>query len=211
MVLVDGFQHLSLERDLNLLLIDVSDLIGLQKLLPYGRLREPLSGVRRATGVIFTRAGVPENLNLTKQILKNVVGAPVLSIVTSFKAKYLMAGNEEFVHDSSWLQGKRILMFSGIANAASFRNLVDRFDVKIVDELVFSDHKTYTPEILKNIHAQAERSHAQVLLTTEKDLVKVHPLWKYSQPVLALTLDLQFLDGQDKLEGQLSRIFQHVS
>lgn len=205
-VLDDGFQHLSLNRDLNLLLIDVSDMTGMQSLLPLGRLREPLSGVRRATNIIFTRV---EDLEKTKSVqnhIETVAGYAVSPISTRFAVQHVTRDIGEEGHDPSWLHGKRSLIFSGVANARSFLNLVERHGAQVVDELTFSDHMTYTPEVIREIQERGERAQAQVYLTTEKDLVKVTPLWSYPEPVWALSLGIQFLHGQETLEAQLSRM-----
>ena len=205
-VLDDGFQHLHLDRDVNLLLVDVSDFVGMQSLLPVGRLREPLSSAQRATDIIFTRVEDPEDMKPIWHALQSVLGGVVSPIVTRFDVQYLTCGNDEVEHDTSWLQGRRVLLFSGVANALSFRHLVEQLDAQVVDELTFSDHKHYTPEVLRHIQERAEKAQAQACLTTEKDLVKVKPLWPYPDPVWALSLGIQFLDGQDKLESQLNAV-----
>jgi len=206
-VLDDGFQHLTLERDVNLLLVDVSDIDGMQSLLPIGRLREPLSGAQRATEIIFTRVENPEEMKPARQALEAAaVGGARFPIATRFDALRLTCGNDAMTHDPSWLEGKRVLIFSGVANALSFRHLVERLGGQVVDELRFSDHVTYTPETLRQIQARAEQARAEVRVTTEKDLVKVKLLWTYSEPVWAVSLGVRFLDGQDKLEAQLRRI-----
>ena len=205
-VLDDGFQHLTLERDVNLLLVDVSDIDGMQSLLPIGRLREPLSGAQRATEIILTRVENPEEMRPARQALEAAVGGARFPIATRFDALRLTCGNDAMTHDPSWLEGKRVLIFSGVANALSFRHLVERLGGQVVDELRFSDHVTYTPETLRQIQARAEQARAEVRVTTEKDLVKVKLLWTYSEPVWAVSLGVRFLDGQDKLEAQLRRM-----
>ena len=205
-VLDDGFQHLNLVRDFNLLLVDVSDSTGMQALVPMGRLREPLSGAQRATDIIFTRVGDSEDLSTVSQALESAIGGAVSPITTHFDARLLTSGNGDVTHEPSWLQGKRVLLFSGVANARSFRRLVERLGAQVVDELIFSDHMTYTPDTLRQIQERAEKAQADVRVTTEKDLVKVKPLWSYPEPVWAVSLGVQFIEGREKLEAQLGRI-----
>jgi tetraacyldisaccharide 4'-kinase len=104
------------------------------------------------------------------------------------------------------LQGKRVLLFSGVANARSFRCLVEGLDAQVVDELIFSDHMTYTPDTIRQIQERADKAQADVRVTTEKDLVKVKPVWPYPEPIWALSLGIQFLDGRDRLEARLDCI-----
>jgi len=205
-VLDDGFQHVGLARDLNLLLIDISDSVGMQSLLPVGRLREPLSEAQRATSIIFTRVEDLEEMEPMRQRLERAVGKAVSPIATRFEAERLTSRNGDVVHDPSLLKGKRVLIFSGVANASSFRRLVEGLAAQVVADLRYSDHMTYTEETLRQIHEQADKVQAQVLLTTEKDLVKVQPLWPYSDPVWALSVGIKFLEVQDRLEAQLQTI-----
>lgn len=205
-VLDDGFQHVNLHRDLNLLLVDVSDAAGMQALLPVGRLREPLSEAQRATMIMFTRVENIQDLEPMGQRLERAVGRSVDPIATRMEAEGLTCGNGGLTKDLSWLRGKRVFIFSGVANASSFRRLVERLGAQVVHERIFSDHMTYTLEILCQIHEQAEKVNAQVLVTTEKDLVKVKPLWPYPDQVWALSVGIQFLEGQDRLEAQLLSI-----
>ncbi len=205
-VLDDGFQHMSLHRDLNLLLVDASDSVGMQALLPVGRLREPLSEAQRATNVIFTRVEDLQDMESMGQLLERSVGKSIDPIATRMEAEGFTCGNGDLTKDLSWLRGKRVFIFSGVANAPSFRRLVDRLGAHVVDECIFSDHMTYSPETLSQIHERVEKVNAQILVTTEKDLVKVKPLWPYPDPVWALSVGIQFLEGQDRLEAQLLSI-----
>jgi tetraacyldisaccharide 4'-kinase len=205
-VLDDGFQHLNLERDVNLLLVDVSDHAGLQSLLPLGRLREPLKEVMRATDIIFTRVENQEDRNLVQHTLEAAIGESLFPLTTRFDLKGIICGGSDTVHDPFLLQGKRVCLFSGIANPGSFRRMVERQEASIVDELIFPDHMAYTPETLQKIQDQAGKAQAQIIVTTEKDLVKVQPLWSFADPVWAISLGVQFLEGQDKLEAKLQDI-----
>ncbi len=205
-VLDDGFQHVKLERDVNLLLVDVSDSAGIQSLLPVGRLREPLSGAQRATSVIFTRVEDLAEMESMRHGLERAMGKTVSPIAMRFEAERLTSENGEKVHDPSWLKGKRVLIFSGVANASSFRRMVEGQGAQVADELTFPDHMRYTNETLRQVQAQAKKTQAQVLVTTEKDMVKVQPLWAFTDPVWALSLGIQFLKGQDRLEAQLQSI-----
>ena len=205
-VLDDGFQHLGLERDLNLLLIDVTDSAGLQGLLPFGRLREPLSGAQRATGIIYTRVGNVENLEPIRQMVTSVVGGLVPSIATQFEAQTLVCENGNSREHLGCLQGISVLIFCGIGNPSSFRVLVEGLGARVVDEIVFSDHMAYTAETIRHIQKRMEKAKAQICVTTEKDLVKIKQLWTNLESVCALSLGIKFLEGQDKLEKQLARV-----
>ena len=206
-VLDDGFQHVNLERDVNLLLVDVSDSTGMQALLPLGRLREPLWSARRATEIIFTRVEDPPMLLPVKRALESAMNREVVPIATRFDVHGLMGVHDDNTADPSWLNGKRVLLFSGVAKAQSVRRLVEGLGAKIVEELVYPDHMDYSEKTIQRIHEQEERANAEVCVTTEKDLVKVKPLWPSTAPLWALSLGITFLEGQDRLEFKLNSIF----
>ena len=205
-VLDDGFQHLGLERDLNLLLIDVTDFTGLKGLLPFGRLREPLSGAKRATGVIYTRAGNADNLEPVRRMVVSAVGAFVPSIAIQFEAQALVSENGNSREKLSCLQGISVLIFCGIGNPSSFRGLVESLGAQVVDEIIFSDHMVYTAETIQHIQKRMDKAKVQICVTTEKDLVKVKQLQSNLGSVWALSLGIKFLEGQETFEKQLARV-----
>ena len=102
--------------------------------------------------------------------------------------------------------GKRALLFSGIGNPEQFRRMVTAFGVQVVDELVFPDHEAYGPSRVEEIYRRVERSRPVVVLTTEKDLIKVQSNWSIPIPLFAVCLELEFLDGQSRLERALAAL-----
>jgi len=202
-VLDDGFQHLNLFREVNLLLVDVSDDAGMQALLPIGRLREPLSEARRSTAIIFTRVEDDKKMKQRRRDFESAMDRRLSPITLRFTAKNLTTGDGEMTRDPSWIKGKKVLLFSGVANAQSVRRLVESFEPEIVEELVYPDHMHYTTETIRYIQERCEIGQASICVTTEKDLVKVKPMWPSAIPIWAISLGIQFLDGQDRLEAQL--------
>jgi tetraacyldisaccharide 4'-kinase len=203
-VLDDGFQHLGLGRDVNLLLVDSSDPAGIQALLPVGRLREPLGEARRASDIVLTRV---EDESMIAGVLVPVQAALAFAvdpITTRFTPKTLMNASKSMPFSD--VRGKRVLLFSGIGNPEQFRRMVTAFGVEVVDELVFRDHETYGPSRVEDIYRCVERSRPDVVLTTEKDLIKVQSNWSRSIPLLAVCLELEFLDGQSRLERALAAL-----
>ena len=204
-VLDDGFQHVSLDRDVNLLLIDSSDMTGLQALFPAGRLRESLGEARRASALILTRVDDASTVPRVVEILEAAMGCKVEPITTRFTPQALMGASEAAVRQPlSTVRGKRALLFSGVGNPNQFRRMVDTLGVQVVDECVFRDHVAYAPSTLGEIARRVERSHPDVVLTTEKDLVKVQSRWSMAVPVFAVSLAVEFVEGRSRLEEALS-------
>ena len=203
-VLDDGFQHLGLDRDVNLLLIDSSDPAGINAALPVGRLREPLVEARRASDIVLTRVEDESRIADVLDPIQAALGSTIDPITTRFAPKTLMGASESM--SLSVVRGKRALLFSGIGNPEQFRRMVIAFGVQVVDELIFRDHEAYGPSRVEEIYRRVERSRPDVVLTTEKDLIKVQSTWSVPIPLLAVCLELEFLDGRSRLERALAAL-----
>ncbi len=203
-VLDDGFQHLSLDRDVNLLLVDCSDPAGLRELLPAGRLREPLGEARRASAVVLTRVDDASLIPNVLEPIETATGFSIDPITTRFTVNKLVGATDSM--RLSDVRGKKALIFSGIGNPNQFRRIVDALGAQVVDELVFRDHEAYAPSRVEELYRRMEQSNPDVALTTEKDLIKVQSRWSRPTPLLAVCLGLEFLDGQSRLEKVLSAL-----
>ncbi len=198
-VLDDGFQHLALHRDVNVLVVDVSDPSGLQALLPAGRLREPLAAASRATAVLLTRADMG-NWRDVAAAIEAATGKTVPPIRSRFTAQALVNVVTGEVRAVETLSGRRALAFSGIGNPASFLMLLRSLGLTIGDEIAFTDHHAYGMSDLEMVRERAGRCGADVIVTTEKDAGKVAPLLKPGEPVWAVRLGLEVLDGRERFD-----------
>lgn len=202
-VLDDGFQHRALHRDVDLVLLDASDQRGLRGLLPLGRLREPLSSLRRATAVLLTRVEAGEQVEALTERVQEALGCAVDPIQVAFRSDRVVDLVTGAVTDLQEASGKRVMIFSGIGNPGSFRRLVERAGLKVVDALVFRDHHRYAEADLVTIRRRAERAGADLIVTTEKDGVKITP-WRKDRPsIAAIRLDVEIVKGRDRLERLL--------
>ncbi|TAJ22823.1 MAG: tetraacyldisaccharide 4'-kinase [Nitrospirae bacterium] len=207
MVLDDGFQHVALQRDVDLLLVDASDPMSLRALLPAGRLREPLAAAGRATALLLTRVDMAEDLG---QVLGPIKSAAVLKsrpILVRFKPEGVMdLRTGENVPVES-VAGRTALVFSGIANPASFTTVLTRLGVKILDELVFPDHYAYRDRDMGLIGERAKQCQAEMVVTTEKDAGKIAPLLSHGDQgprIMALRIGAEVMEGREQLEEVLS-------
>ena len=173
LVLDDGFQHLGVHRDVNLLLVDATDAVGLERLLPAGRLREPMTAAKRATGVIITRAEDPNQVDDVLKRLRSAVDRMPPTAQVVFRAKELVsvaAGITRFLESC---KGTRAFLVSGVGHAASFRRTAEELGVIIVDEVAYPDHYAYSAEDVGRIGKRASDLKAAMTLTTEKDAAKI--------------------------------------
>lgn len=195
-VLDDGFQHLSLQRDLDLVLFNARTFLGDGWVFPGGELREPFSALKRAHGYVITGvdAKTKQKSDEFKRLLKaSFPQQPV------FMGEYLpvcllhsKSSSKTFAIDKA----RRLLLygFAGIADPDAFKYTLGKERFKLVGFQPFKDHHNYTAQDVKNLIAAAREKRAQALITTEKDFVKLKPFFgKF--PVLALKIEL-FMEGE---------------
>jgi tetraacyldisaccharide 4'-kinase len=193
LLLDDGFQHLGLHRDLNLLLIDATDPFGNGFLLPRGTLREPFSALSRADAILLTRMeqngpGLPDRLDaLLKEIAR---GHSVPVFCSSFLPTRLVSLTGGDPLPVGQVRGKSWFLFSGIGNPQAFRRSVERLGGKVVEERVLGDHCRYSERMVERLLRQAERLAVDGILTTEKDGVKVARFLPADRSVFALRIEL---------------------
>lgn len=205
-ILDDGYQHLGLYRDLNLLLIDGSDSSGLRKLLPAGRLREPLSAAGRATAVVITRADLMKDPDVICSPLQKAMGRSFVPIQIEFqpdKMSCILTNEPQPLNRAS---GKRALIFSGIGNAEAFRSTVVKMGVDVVEEMVFPDHWSYGVSDLKAVRERMRQLEVSCALTTEKDAVKLAPFLQREDDIFAVQLKVEIKEGGDQLLRLLNKL-----
>jgi tetraacyldisaccharide 4'-kinase len=172
LLLDDGFQHVKLARDLDVVLIDALNPIGGGGVFPVGRLREPLMGVARANVIIVTRA---DSSDLPRAIERRVrqwnPAAPVFC--ASVQPEVWVEHRTGREIPPGELPAGRAAAFCGLGNPESFRRTLERLGIELADWVEFDDHHRYRPAELTRL-AQQFRSHGTVtLLTTEKDAVNL--------------------------------------
>lgn len=165
-ILDDGYQHRRLARDLDILLLDAGNPFGNERLLPAGRLREPVSGLSRADLVLVTRSRPGETFPALERTLRRFNPSAPLLAAGHRRVGFVDPRGEPARRPA------RAVAFCGIAQPASFRHdLVDE-DLELVDFRVFPDHHAYSPAEIGELRDLAAR-HGAALVTTEKDLSRL--------------------------------------
>ena len=162
LILDDGFQHRRLERDLDIVLLDVTDPFGRREMLPLGRLREPLAALGRADVIVLTRVEPGERWDgLRDDVRRYNPQAPVFA--ARFEAEAVVAAATGEERPVEWLAGRRVAAFCGIGNPGAFFDAVAGTGAVLTGTLAFPDHHRY-----REFPVQGE-----VIITTEKDLVNL--------------------------------------
>jgi tetraacyldisaccharide 4'-kinase len=186
-ILDDGYQHLALRRDVDVLLLDAADPFGGGELPPRGRLREPVSALARADAVVFTRIDLADPPREARRELSRWnPEAPV------FTARIRTAGlwdeRGSAIADTR-LTSRRFVAVCGIANPGSFRASLGELDLSAEELLAFPDHHRYGRRDLERIRRAADRTGSAWIATTEKDAVKLEG--RTTLPVVALRLEVE--------------------
>ena len=209
LVLDDGYQHQALGRDVDILVLDAGAPFGNRYLLPRGRLREPLSAMKRASAVLVTRASQAQRLDELKATVRAM--APMVPIwVTDFAVSAVVQIGGSASVEPSILKGERVVAVSGIGNPESFRRLLIEVGATVVDHCVFADHHAYSIDDLQRFRRVAEQAGVDRIVTTEKDAVKLAGLVSSPSPlegegrvrgsIWAVRIDLQWIEGFEEWE-----------
>lgn len=171
-VLDDGFQHLRLARDLNIVTIDATNPWGGGSLLPYGRLRETPEGLSRADCIVLTRCDQVKNLDLLRAEISGLnENVPIFrSEMRTSRVSPLKNGAEPLTPPG------RVVAFCAVGNPRSFFEHVRRAGYELASEKSFPDHHVYSQDEIDAIVREAKASGAPSLITTAKDAVKLRTL-----------------------------------
>lgn len=205
-ILDDGFQHLRLARDLDLVAVDATNPWGGGRLLPRGRLREPLKGLKRADLLILTRAEqTPDADTLRKQAARLSGGRPVILSRTRTAAvrpldEAMTKGNAPGLIPRPWL-AEPAAAFCAIGNPAAFFAHLRAEGLTLNHTRAFPDHHVYRQTDVDALVAEASQLGARALVTTAKDAVKLRPL-SFGLPCHVLDIELEF-DDEEKLTDMI--------
>jgi tetraacyldisaccharide 4'-kinase len=201
-LLDDGFQHRRIHRDRDLVLVDATDPFGGEWLLPRGRLREPVRGLRRADAILVTRADQATDLEgVVTRLAKAAPGRPIAR--GTYRACRLRELGSGRGHAVTAVRGKRVLAVSGIANPRGFHDTLEGVGAVLADRVVFRDHHPFTSDDRRRIAGAARASGAEWIVTTEKDGVRLAPDDPDGIPILALGVALDVGEGAEAVESAL--------
>lgn len=180
-LLDDGFQHRTLYRDFDIVLVTPED--ARDRLLPGGRLREPLSSLARADAIVLTSGAAPDAFALKEKLLWRVRRGIALKNVPS-----------------------RPVVFCGIARPQNFLLQLRTAGVEPVAEAFFGDHHAYTESDIRDLLTVRERSEADGFITTEKDAVNLGGFASALRPLAVVPVRMELVDAANAVDTMLRRI-----
>ena len=204
LILDDGFQHVRLRRDLDIVLLDALRPFGGGYPLPAGFLREPLDALHFADLLAISRSNQVREVTLStlsSYLRTRFPGIPQVFLEARPLAWCGLGGTEEGVDA---LRGLRVLAFCAIGNPASFRRQLEALGVAVVDLVCFRDHHRYTDADLRALETRARTLGVDEVVMTQKDAVKIlamgQPTWKY------LRIEQCIARGREHYEKALARL-----
>ncbi|MGH9523805.1 MAG: tetraacyldisaccharide 4'-kinase [Terriglobales bacterium] len=202
-LLDDGFQHRRLARDFDIVLITAADLDD--RLLPAGRLREPLASIRRADAVVIAEDVNPTHLPLHgDQALWRlhrgieILGGPPWPVLPGWGTTQSTIDNRK--------SEVPLHAFCAIARPERFFEDLKKHGCSLADTVIFPDHHRYTDSDVKQILSSAAKSNGVGFVTTEKDLINVGPLAAQLQPLHVARVTIELLDSRHAIERMLQTL-----
>ncbi len=203
-ILDDGMQYLPLRGSLNLLLVDKTNPFGNGCLLPRGILREPVKHLKRGDFIFLTKSDgspAPELLATIREYNKD---AEIVECKHEPKRLCSISDGEDL--DLSELNGKRVATFSGIATPEKFEEFVRHYGAQITYNRRFLDHYSFSWEDLEEVFDGAEAAKASIIVTTEKDMVRLPRHLKPPVPLYYLRLEIEILSDKETFSNVVDRI-----
>ena len=186
LLLDDGFQHWSLERSLNIVLLDALDPLGGGEPIPLGRLREPPEALQRADMVAIARVEAGQRLDGVEALIRrHNASAPI------FRARVVAQGWRPREAEGP------VAAFCGLGNPQAFWQTLDGLGIQPVLRREFGDHHRYSVRELPELAGQARARGVQALATTEKDMMNLPDGW----PVATGGLEVVWLEVGMEVEG----------
>jgi len=183
-ILDDGFQHLKLQRNLDIVLLDGQNPLGNGFLLPRGPLREPPEQIKRAHLFLVTQLDTKKDGEAIKQLIRLYNrSAPIFfANYVPVTLEWLQMGGRLPLE---YLREKKVVALAGVARPESFLRLLTQLGAHVVSTLLYPDHHRYQPQDLN----KGEKN--SVIVTTEKDAVKLRPLSLPEREIVVLGIELK--------------------
>ena len=206
-LLDDGFQHLQLARDVDILLMDASQPLARQMMLPTGRLREPVSAMARGDVLVFTRV---ETVSGTGAAIERFQDYPVFSAATRLLGFCQLGAAVQALSRDEIGIGP-FYAFCGIGNPKAFFRDLQNWGIPLASHCEFPDHHRYDQRDATELCSVARQSGANALLTTEKDAQNLTGVTFSDMPLYVVVIDFEIAKEAALLELLRDRMAAKVS
>jgi len=201
-ILDDGFQHLELRRNMDIVLIDASNPFGNGHQLPWGPLRESISQLIRADVFILTHSSHHDDH--TRDFLTRRFPTTPIFCADHLPSEIIFPHSNE-VREPGLIKGKPVLAFAGIAHPELFKDSLIRLGADVVYFRGFRDHCRFRQTDIQTLIQTKKRLGAHYMLTTEKDWVRIAPLKVMNSDLAYMTIEFALLSDRDRFFGIIER------
>lgn len=203
-LLDDGLQYLPLRGQINLLLVDSHDPFGNGAMLPRGILREPIANLSRASYIFITKSSGPPEPELVSLIRQHNTKAEIIACAHTAKEVVDLESGAALPLDA--LRGRRVASFSGIATPERFEETLRGQGAVIVANRRFLDHHSFNDEDLDEVLDRALRAKAEMIVTTEKDAVRLQGRFRPPVPLVFIRLEVEIHGDGEGFNAAVERI-----
>jgi len=204
-ILDDGFQHLTLARDANIVMIDATNPFGGARLLPAGRLREPKSALRRADIAVITRS---DRAPAVEAVVRRFTQAPLFYARTHLESVLRLPALKVALPERDFAEAK-FFAFCGIGNADAFFDDTRRWGSHVIGRRAFRDHHRYTAADVAQLEREATAAGADAMLCTEKDVFNLRDAVPARLPVYACRIGLALSDAEGFWQAVLTAVHKN--
>ena len=198
LILDDGFQYRKLSKDINIVMLDAQNPFGNEKLIPAGKLREPLANIKMADILVLNNVEqAKDKKQLIDRLRKYNSIAPIIE--TKYAVKKICDLKEERFIQIDQIKGKKIIGFCGIGNPEGFKATLRNLGVEILDFVVFPDHYVYREKDVQRIGQRVSDKNADFVLTTEKDKIRLTAFKNLEIPIYFVEIESEIIRGQEDL------------
>jgi tetraacyldisaccharide 4'-kinase len=184
-LLDDGFQHLRLHRDVDIVLWDGSNKVRRQWLLPAGRLRESMSAIGRADILVITRKSGPPVVD------GDCAGRELVVCAQTKLLGFRKRGDDHALLQTDSISRERLYAFCGLGNPLAFYADLERWQIEVTGECHFRDHHRYSAEDARQLTESAHWAEATGFITTEKDEQNLHGVDFGEWPIYVAVISLE--------------------
>jgi tetraacyldisaccharide 4'-kinase len=204
LVLDDGFQHRRLARTLDVVLIDATAPFGHDHLFPRGLLREPVTGLRRARVALLTRCDQVDAAAVAGIRQRVLAVAPGLTVAETIHQPAEWVNADGATLPVAGLAGRPVAAFCGLGNPEGFRRTLQQLGATPTEFRTYPDHHQYTRADVEELRSWSRQQATEcVVVTTQKDLVKLRLSRLGDRALWALRIRLAFTAGQDEFDRTL--------
>ncbi len=211
LLLDDGFQHRQLYRDCDVVLVQARMPLGGWPLFPRGPMREPLSALQRAQIMIITKVDQSLEVSAALQERLKAINPEAVIATAMHEPVDLWDPFSDTTLPLQQLERRRVSLVSSIGDPEGFEQGIRRLGAVVASHHAFPDHHAYTAQEWAAVLAKASSAQAEAVVTTEKDVMRVRPVWRQDAgasvvPVWVLRVRMRLLSGEALLDARLAAV-----